>query len=345
MVWPTGNIDASKFDADSDSISASRPELYKIALAVNEIANTGPSSGNGTPGGSSLSVQYNNAGSFGGIGTVDAANGKITVTALSANTISGFKYLTGNGYTGGGGGTIEYTTYVGTPAVSFSNGDSGAGHSALRIAAQDVGLQVANLAGNVNTVIYTNGNISTTGTVTAASFNTVSQPGILRVANSFATGNQATTQTEIISLSVLIPANTFAAGDVIEIYHQYNTTAGTNENQCTATIYVNTSNTIGGSSIDSDLIGDVASKHYRLRTSVDVITANGNTRGFIGGGAAQATTSVFEGTGYGQDSSSPSPATFSINWTTNQYIIFATKQNDAGDTADATCVGYQIYRR
>jgi hypothetical protein len=43
MPWITGNIDVSKFDADSDSISASRPELYKIAVAINDIANNSPS--------------------------------------------------------------------------------------------------------------------------------------------------------------------------------------------------------------------------------------------------------------------------------------------------------------
>lgn len=46
MVWPTGNIDISKFDSDSDSISQSRPELYKIAVAINDMANTGGLAGN-----------------------------------------------------------------------------------------------------------------------------------------------------------------------------------------------------------------------------------------------------------------------------------------------------------
>jgi hypothetical protein len=167
MTWPTGNIDITKFDADSDSISASRPELYKIAVAVNEIANAGPiGNGNGVPGGSSGSLQYNNAGNFGGIGTVDVANSKITLGTIEANTVSGFKRLTGNGYEAGGGGTIQYISYVGEPAVVFSNGDSGAGHAALRLISQDTSLQIANLAGNINTVLLTNGNISTTGTIT-----------------------------------------------------------------------------------------------------------------------------------------------------------------------------------
>lgn len=40
MTWPTGNIDSSRFDSDADRISSSRPELLKIAIDVNNIANT-----------------------------------------------------------------------------------------------------------------------------------------------------------------------------------------------------------------------------------------------------------------------------------------------------------------
>ena len=167
MTWPTGNIDITKFDADSDSISASRPELYKIAIAVNEIANAGPiGTGNGVPGGSSGILQYNNSGNFGGIGSVDVANGRITVTSIEANSVVGFKSMTGNGFEAGGGGSINYISYIGEPAVRFTNGDSGAGHAALRLTSQDTSLQIANLAGNINAVILTNGTISTTGNIT-----------------------------------------------------------------------------------------------------------------------------------------------------------------------------------
>jgi hypothetical protein len=78
---------------------------------------------------------------------------------------------------------------------------------------------------------------------------------------------------------------------------------------------------------------------------VDVIASNGNTRGFVGGGSAGGTGQVYEAAGFGQDAFSPSPSTYNINWTVNQYIIFGLKRNSAGNTDTGTCVGYQIYKR
>lgn len=84
MPWPTGNIDATKFDADSDSISASRPELYKIALAVNEMANTGGLAGNA----SSYTISAETA--------TGGANLRLT---SSANVTDDVKFANGSGIT------------------------------------------------------------------------------------------------------------------------------------------------------------------------------------------------------------------------------------------------------
>jgi hypothetical protein len=297
MVWPTGNIDITKFDADSDSISASRPELYKIAIAVNDMANTGGLAGN--------------AASY----------------VVSAETATG-------------GANLRLTSSGGiTDDVKFASG------TAITVARTDANTVTINNSGVTSIVAGTG--ISVSGANGAVTITNTSSGGggIERVAGSFATGTTASTTTEIVSLSVLIPANTFSTGDVVEIYHQYNTTGGGNQNELQSNVYVNTSNAIGGSNIDSDLIGDTASKHLRLRTSVDVIASNGNTRGFVGGGSASATNLVYEGTGFGQDGFSPSPSTYSINWTVNQYIIFGVKRTSAGATDTGACVGYQIYRR
>lgn len=298
MVWPTGNIDISKFDSDSDSISQSRPELYKIAVAINDMANTGGLAGN--------IVSYS-------ISSETATSGANLRLTSSDTTTDDVKFASGTGI-----------TVARTDANTITVTNSG-----VTSLTAGTGISVSSANGAVT---ITNTSTSGTGSVT-------------RVANSFSTGTQATTTTEIKSLSVLIPANTFSAGDVVEIYSQWNTTAGGNDGETIGTIYINTSDALGGQSVNSIIMGTNATAHYRLRMSLDVIASSGNTRGFVGSGSATSTTLVYEGTGFGGDSFSPSPATYSINWTQNQYIVFAAKQVGAGDTADLTCVGYQIYKR
>jgi len=47
MPWPpSGDIDETVFDSDSDKISVSRPEIYKMATYVNDIVDEGPFTAN-----------------------------------------------------------------------------------------------------------------------------------------------------------------------------------------------------------------------------------------------------------------------------------------------------------
>lgn len=298
MAWPTGNIDISKFDQDADSISASRPELYKIAVAINDMANTGGLAGNIV----SYSISAESA--------TGGANLRLTSTDTTTDDV---KLAAGTGI-----------TVARTDANTITVTNTG-------VTSLTAGTGISLTAG--------------TGAITITNTATAGTGSVARIAGTFADGNTASSTTEIRSHSVLIPANTFEAGDVIEIYSQWNTTAGTSANQTTGTIWVNTTNAVGGISVNSFILGTNAASHFRLRHSMDVISAASNTRGFVGSGSANTPDSVYEASGFGRDSFSPSPATFAINWTQNQYIVFGAKRNESDDTANLTCVGYQIYKR
>lgn len=167
-----------------------------------------------------------------------------------------------------------------------------------------------------------------------------------RVAQSFATGTAGSGTTETISNSVLIPANTFAAGDVIEIYTQWNSGATTVAGNCVFSMWFNTSNSLTGAvGVNSFFGGSSQALHYRIRTSLDVIDAASNTRGFKGSPSANYVTNPFEASGFGTDNISPNPTTFSIDWTQNQYLILAGAVYNTSNGGSVTNVGYQIYKR
>ena len=48
MAWPSANISLSNVDADSDSISSARADIYQAFTSLNDIIQAGPGSGGGT---------------------------------------------------------------------------------------------------------------------------------------------------------------------------------------------------------------------------------------------------------------------------------------------------------
>jgi hypothetical protein len=177
---------------------------------------------------------------------------------------------------------------------------------------------------------------SATGNVTITNTNT----GTSRIAQSFATGS-AGGNTEVISASVLIAANTFTANDVVEIRSQW-VTNNNSAYERYANIYINTSAAIGGSQVYSTILPALNTIFAKTAMTLDVIASIGNTRGFHGNSPGQI--NYISATNLGVDTVSPAPITYNINWQQPTYIIFTAK-NTTASPATATNVGYQIYKR
>jgi hypothetical protein len=127
--------------------------------------------------------------------------------------------------------------------------------------------------------------------------------------------------TNTVVYTQAIAANTFAAGDVIRITYRTRKT-GVAGNQ-TLRIYANTTANLSGSPI---LLG-----FYNLATNLNIFnqmtrhlaikTSNNNTEIYP--------TTVSANSDMG---SSQGVFTVVVNWTTNQFIVFALQNTNAGDT-------------
>jgi len=287
------------------------------------------------------------------MGTGNITSGNIAVTG----TVSATGNITGNFFVGNGSqltgivGTYGNANVAGFLGAFGSNAISTTGN--VTSGSMFVG-NVISAAGNITGSFVLGNGSAMTGTVTritagsgisvnSATGNvtiTNTSSATSRIAQSFATGS-AGGNTEVISASVLIAANTFTANDVVEIRSQWqnNATSGT---QRYANIYINTSASIGGSQVYSTLITGTASIFTKVAMTLDVIASNGNTRGWHGN--APSVMNTASATGLGESGISPSPVTYSINWEQPTYIIF-TGRNVANSTATITNVGYQIYKR
>lgn len=150
---------------------------------------------------------------------------------------------------------------------------------------------------------------------------------------------------EGISKSLLIPAGTLAAGDVLEIQAQWLNNANS-VSQRYANIYINTSNAIPASSLQvfGGIAASTGNQMNKNELRLEIIATNGNTRSFFTAGSTGQISSAAVATGLGQAPSTPI-SYLNINWGVDQYVIFTTR-NTAGSGADsAACVGGQLYKQ
>jgi hypothetical protein len=137
-------------------------------------------------------------------------------------------------------------------------------------------------------------------------------------------GTASSGTTSTISVSVLIPANTFALDDVIRINHRVRATgtAGIRETR----VYANTTSSLTGailmstSSLGATILGANNQRYLAIKnatTNTEVITA---------------TTSLLSD----YNSVATSVSTLAINWTVDQYIIFQVNAANAADSIRAT---------
>jgi hypothetical protein len=79
MAWPSANISLSNVDADSDSISSARADIYQAFTSLNDIIQVGPGSGSGSGGFS---------GNLFGNTLVDSVNGRILANASPQQNVT-----------------------------------------------------------------------------------------------------------------------------------------------------------------------------------------------------------------------------------------------------------------
>jgi hypothetical protein len=135
--------------------------------------------------------------------------------------------------------------------------------------------------------------------------------------------NAALSIANTISISVLIPANTFALDDVIRINHRVRVSgvAATRETR----VYANTSASLTGAILVSTATLTSTTLAANLQRFLAIKNATTNTE------VISATTSLL--TDYNNVPSPASVTTLNINWTVDQYIIFAV--NATGTGADS----------
>lgn len=95
MAWPTGNVSLSNVDAESDSISSARSDIYSAFTKLNEIITNGPGTGNVTV--------YNddNVAAY-----LPTHTGNISANVIT--TTGGVFWANGTAYSTGGGGGGSY---------------------------------------------------------------------------------------------------------------------------------------------------------------------------------------------------------------------------------------------
>ena len=139
-----------------------------------------------------------------------------------------------------------------------------------------------------------------------------------------ADGTASSGTTNTISISVLIPANTFALDDVIRINHRVRATgtAATRETR----VYANTTNAIAGAVLVATASLGATILAANMQRFLAIKNATTNTE------VITATSSQL--TDYNNLTTAVS--TLAINWTVDQYIIFAVNALNGGDSIRAT---------
>lgn len=118
MAWPSsGDVDTTKFDADSDKISESRPELLKMAGYVNDMIDVGPS-------------------------------GSYTFSTVSANGTSLVADSSSDTLTISAGTNVTITADAGTDTLTISASGSGGG-TGTKIENGTSNVEIATSSGNI----------------------------------------------------------------------------------------------------------------------------------------------------------------------------------------------------
>jgi hypothetical protein len=317
-----------------------------ITGLVNEIqAGTGISISGST---GIVTITNNNPTAYANANVVSLMSSFGSNTITTTGNITGGNILTTGRVSATGnvtGGNVSATGNVTGGNVSATGNVTGGNVSATGTVSGSFLLGNASSAtGVVNSVVAGPG-ISVSSATGIVTINNTQTNSSGKVAGSFTTGTTGY-QTQIISKSVMIPANTFAANDTVRIRSQWVTNSDTNY-QRIARIYVNTANSIPGDILQVyyGITAVTQNMYYDLQTTLNVISSTNNTRGIGGkGNGLVIDNNVVSSTGMGMADIAATPFTFTIDWTQNQYIIFTCQNASGSVTSGLTCVGYQIYK-
>ena len=233
----------------------------------------------------------------------------------------------------------EVTSYSGTTLVVDVNHHTGSGTFASWVINLDgIPIDAITGVGTANEIAYfTSGQViaslpvATYPSLTELSYVKGATSAIQTQLNSkitfFASATDGTASSgtsNTISISVLIPANTFALDDVIRINHRVRATGTTATRE--TRVYANTTNAIAGAVLVSTASLTNTVLTANLQRFLAIKNATTNTE------VITATTNLL--TDYNNLTTAVS--TLAIDWTVDQYIIFAVNALNAADSIRAT---------
>lgn len=202
--------------------------------------------------------------------------------------------------------TFDNSTNAGEIRLKEGSG-SGGNYIALKSAAtlaNDVSFTLPNADGTNGQVLQTNGS-GTLGWVTNGG----------RAYITDITANTVTGTTELLLVSVLIPANTFIADNHFQV--QVRLTRPANTGQSNFKFYINTSAAIGGTNFGSFIQASNANTSFKLIRSLSVINATTSTN------YNAVANNVGTDWGVGTDTNA------AIDWTVNQYVVISAQSTSA----------------
>jgi hypothetical protein len=256
-----------------------------------------------------------------------------TASASNRGALSSADWTAFNGKVTSVGGTSPIASSGGaTPAISIADAAAdGATKGAAAFTAADF-----NAASGVISIDYTNGqaaSASTKGFLTAADWTTFNNKGGSTYKSTTDTSAVTGTTANTKVFGQLVPANTFATGDIIQIKARLSKVgvAGL----MTLRVYVNTADslTVPAATLISTT---VTATNSQLNFAIDKSAAIKS--------ATVTQTQTATNSGLYQDPQTATTAltNSNIDWTVNQYIIFAIQNGAAGDSTVMT--NFQIIK-
>lgn len=261
-------------------------------------------------------------------GDFSHSQGLKTLASGQGSHAEGYLTIASGSYSHAGG---QDTLAIGDNSFVHGSGSTANGNGAIVLG--------NNLSGTTDNTVYVNKlNIKD-----VPSGNTINNLGIdssgnVIIGNSSSNIIKSTTTSAVITgvsgvvtlvQSVLIPANTFTVGDIIRVRQRGRKTGAGNS---TSTIYINTSNTLTGASllgtfttVNSNNLFIQMKREFYIKTST-------GTEGFN-----STLTSATD-----DASVASSVTTTNIDWTVDQYIIFAVNPGSIANTYVVS--GYIIER-
>ena len=338
-VSTTGNITAGYFVGNGSALTGIVTSTYGNANVAANLAAFG-SNPISTTGNITAGYFVGNGSQLTGIATSSYGNANVAanLAAFGSNPVSTTGNITAGYFVGNGSALTGITSSYGNANVVSLLSNFGSNSISTT---GNISTATVSATGNISANYYIGNGSQLTGIAGGGSNANVTT----RITSSFAVGTYSTGTGEIISATATIPANTFVAGDVVEIVAEWLTNAGS-VYQRYLKAYINTTNAIPSASLQvGGWIGSASQLDFsRTLTRLDVVATSGNTRGFYGGGSASAI-AFNNASGLGENSTGAGPLVFNIDWTTTQYVIFTCARVAGAGSEGAASAGYQIYRR